>query len=385
MIVRSVSTQILDIPFHDGGKGVGITPTTWNRLEILLVRLEDERGNVGWGEGFGYFVVDATRAVVERLIAPSLRGERIEDIPAWNRTMQQKLHLFGRYGITLFALSAVDTALWDLAAKRAGLPLHRLLSARRAGAERPAELAAGAAAAPRSVPLYASLVRYADAPLVVEVAERAAAEGYRSIKLHEIDLPEIRACHLALTANGASTVSAPSISVDVNCNWDQQRAERMTHALSELGIRWLEEPIFPPEGMAALAQLRGRLPIAAGENWCTSEQFAAALAAGAIDLAQPSLTKVGGVSEFLAVADLCAAAGVPLMPHTPYFGPGFFASLQLAAALPEVVELEYLYVDAEALPAPLPQWEPGRSMRPSEAPGIGFEPDPDVLRRFRRG
>jgi L-alanine-DL-glutamate epimerase-like enolase superfamily enzyme len=373
MIVRSISTQVLDIPFHDGGKGVGITPTTWNRLEIMLVRVEDDEGNVGWGEGFGYFVVDATRAVVERLISPSLVGERIDDIPAWNRRMQLKLHLFGRYGITLFALSAVDMALWDLAAKRAGLPLYRLLAG---SSPSTPPLAAGAAA--RSVPYYASLVRYADVPLAVAVAERAASEGYTSIKLHELDLPEIRACREALGAD-------VSLSVDVNCVWENAHAEHMTHELAALGIRWLEEPIFPPEDMAALARLRGRLPIAAGENWCTSGQFAAALSAGAVDLAQPSVTKVGGVSEFLAVAELCAAAQVPLMPHTPYFGPGFFASLQLAAAIPSVVELEYLYVDAEAFPAPLPAWEAGRSLRPSERPGIGFEPDPAMLKRYRRG
>ena len=63
MRIRSLETQIVDIPFVDGGKGQGITPTTWNRLEILLVRVEDDQGHVGWGEGFGYFVVDATKAL----------------------------------------------------------------------------------------------------------------------------------------------------------------------------------------------------------------------------------------------------------------------------------------------------------------------------------
>lgn len=361
MIIRSVSTRVLDIPFHDGGKGIGITPSRWNRLEMMLVRLEDDEGNIGWGEGFGYFVVDATRAVVERLIAPTLVGERIDNIPAWNRQAQGKLHLFGRYGITLFALSAVDMALWDLAAKRAGVPLYRLL-----GGES------------RSVPYYASLVRYADAPLAAAVAERAAAEGFSSLKLHEIELLEIRACRQAIGPNH-------SLSVDVNGAWDEAHAQRMTHALSALAVRWLEEPIFPPEDMAALARLRGQLPIAAGENWCTTYQFDAALAAGAIDFAQPSVTKVGGISEFIAIAERCAAAQIPLMPHTPYFGPGFHASLQLAAAFPAVVELEYLYVDAEALPAALPAWGPGRSMRPGETPGIGFDPDPTLLERYTRG
>jgi L-alanine-DL-glutamate epimerase-like enolase superfamily enzyme len=359
--IRSVETMIVDIPFTDGGKGEGITPTTWNRLEILLVRVTDDQGNVGWGEGFGYFVVDAAKAIVDRMIAPLLAGRSVTDVPAWNRENQRRLHLFGRYGVTLFAVSAVDMALWDLAAKRAALPLYRLL-----GGER------------RDVHFYASLVRYADRVLAASVCERALADGFTDLKLHEITIPDVAACRRAAG-------DAVPISVDVNCAWDEATARSMLAPLADLGVSWLEEPVFPPEDMPTLARLRGAgVPIAAGENWCTRVQFGAALTAGAIDIAQPSVTKVGGVSEFLAVAADCAAADVPLQPHCPYFGPGFFASLHLAAALPGVRQLEYLYVDPDAWLAPLPAWRPGGHMAPSEAPGIGFEPDPVVLRRYRR-
>jgi L-alanine-DL-glutamate epimerase-like enolase superfamily enzyme len=360
--IRSVETQVLDIPFVDGGRGEGITPTRWSRLEIALVRIEDDAGRVGWGEGFGYFVVDATKALVDRLIAPLLEGAEIDDIPAWNLAMQRRLHLFGRYGVTLFAISAVDMALWDLAARRRELPLYELL-----GAD-----------APRPIPLYASLVRYDDDAVAARTCERALERGFHELKLHEITVPRVAACREAVG-------DAVPISVDVNCAWTEDQAREVLEPLRDLGVTWLEEPVFPPEDMHALSRLRdGTLPIAAGENWCTEVQFAAAFEAGAVDLAQPSVTKVGGISEFRKVAERCRAADVPLVPHCPYFGPGFFASLHLATAIDEVRQLEYLFVEPEAWLAPLGRLGPGGTLLATDAPGIGFEPDSEVLRRYRR-
>jgi L-alanine-DL-glutamate epimerase-like enolase superfamily enzyme len=360
--IRSVDTSIVAIPFVDGGRGQGITPTTWNQLEVLLVRVEDDAGHVGWGEGFGYFVADATRVVVDRMITPLLTGRDVEDIPAWNLETQRRLHLFGRYGVTLFAISAVDIALWDLAAKRQGVPLHALLGTTEA----------------RPVPFYASLVRYADTQVAPRVCEQALEMGFSNLKLHEITLPDIAACRQAVG-------DEVPLSVDVNCAWSEAQALGALGPLRDLGVSWLEEPVFPPEDVATLARLRTPgLPIAAGENWCTSVQFAQALAARAIDLAQPSVTKVGGITEFLAVADLCRQASVPLMPHCPYFGPGFFASLHLATALESVRQLEYLFVTPDAWLSPVGRPGPGGCYQASDAPGLGFDPDEAVLRRYRR-
>jgi len=126
------------------------------------------------------------------------------------------------------------------------------------------------------------------------------------------------------------------------------------------------------------------MPIAAGENLCTVEPFRQMLATHAVDFTQPSVTKVGGISAFLRVAEACADVGVPLLPHCPYFGPGMQASLHLAAAVPGVRQLEWLYVRPEAWLAPLGDPGPGGTYLPSERPGLGFDPDPDVLSHFRR-
>src|SRR5262249_56811884 len=92
------------------------------------------------------------------------------------------LHLFGRNGPVIYALSAIDIALWDIAGKRAGKPIHKLL-----GADAPRELTA-----------YASLLRYGEPAAVARMASQAAGEGYRFVKLHEIEVPQVKAARAAI-------------------------------------------------------------------------------------------------------------------------------------------------------------------------------------------
>jgi L-alanine-DL-glutamate epimerase-like enolase superfamily enzyme len=122
------------------------------------------------------------------------------------------------------------------------------------------------------------------------------------------------------------------------------------------------------------------IAIAAGENACTAKEFERLSAA--VTYPQPSVTKVGGVSEFLHITDAAKARGVTLMPHSPYFGPGYYATLQLAAAVDNFGMLEHLYVEPQA-------WAGGEKLQPvhgkmaiPQRPGIGFEPDMQVLERY---
>jgi L-alanine-DL-glutamate epimerase-like enolase superfamily enzyme len=360
-IVR-IDTQIVEIPFHDGGKGQGITPTTWHTLENVLIRLEDEHGNVGWGEAFGYFVADATKALIDRLIAPLLVGRQVDDIAGFNRELQLRLHLFGRYGVTMFAISGVDIALWDLAARREGVPLHKLL-----GQARREQVAA-----------YASLVRYADDEVAPVICEKALAMGFRDIKLHEVTVPEVAACRRAIGFD-------VPLATDVNCSWSVADRREWLPALAELQLAWLEEPIFPPEDFATLASLRGHgVPLSAGENWCTAVQFEQALLAGAVDSIQPSVTKVGGISECLHIAALAERHDAVVLPHCPYFGPGLVATLHLAAVQPRVPQVEYLFVEPAGWLYPVEQLRQGNQLQIPQGPGLGLDIDLAVAERFRR-
>ncbi|TDJ15436.1 MAG: mandelate racemase/muconate lactonizing enzyme family protein [Gammaproteobacteria bacterium] len=362
MKIATVEAIPLEIPFSHGGKPFGWGGQAWTRLSILLVRVETENGLVGYGEAFSYACRRAVQAAVEDMIAPLAIGCDAGDIVALNQRLQRELHLQGRHGLTIFALSGLDIALWDIAGKAAGLPLHRLLGA----------------AGGKLLPGYASLYRYRDAEIVAERCQAATRQGYRWIKLHEIAEAEVAAAREVLGND-------VPIMVDTNCPWTPAQARRHALAFKPYGIHWLEEPIFPPEDFASLARLQKEtgVPLAAGENACTSFDFQKMFSAGAVTYAQPSVTKVGGISEFLKVAALARTHGVEIMPHCPYFGPGFPASLQLGAVLPEGALIERLYVDLEArLYGDLIDAEDG-NFRVPDGPGLGVEPDADVIERYR--
>jgi L-alanine-DL-glutamate epimerase-like enolase superfamily enzyme len=362
MRIVSLKTFIVEIPFHDGGKEKVITPTTWHTLENVLVRVEDEFGNVGWGEAFGYFVSASVQAMIERLIVPLVVDHTITDIPEWNLQTQLRCHIFGRYGITMFGLSGVDMALWDLQAHREGVSLNCLLGQKTRDA----------------IPSYASLVRYSDSRLGPAACERALLQGFKNIKLHENSLDEIAACRRAIGSD-------IPLATDVNCSWTIEDTREWIPALADLGLAWLEEPIFPPEDFAALASLRGKgVPISAGENWCTSVQFENALYQGAVDSIQPSVTKVGGISECLRIAQIATKHDALVLPHSPYFGPGLLATLHLAAVQPGVPLVEYHFVETDGWLYDIKGLRQGEMMEVPTGSGLGLDFNMDVFDRFHR-
>jgi L-alanine-DL-glutamate epimerase-like enolase superfamily enzyme len=355
--IRSIEPIVLRIPFQDGGAGIGLTPQRWDHLDIVLVRVEAEDGLVGWGEAFGYVCWRAVAAALADMVAPLAVGRAITDIPAFNQEVQRRLHLFGRHGITVFALSGLDIALWDLAAKRRGVPLAEMLSP----------------APRRHMPAYASLVRYGDAGLVARFAAQAADAGFTHVKLHEVTRETIAPARAAMGA-------APRLMVDVNGAWTEAESVEMIRFLRDQDTLWLEEPVFPPDDFATLARLgRHGLAISAGENATTAFDFGRVL--DAVTYAQPSVTKLGGISEFLSVVR--AAGTRTLMPHSPYFGPGYWATLHMVATLPEGALVEHLYIEPEASCGLAPPWPRDGALALPGGPGIGFEPDPAALARYR--
>ena len=363
MKIARLDAVPLRIPFSTGATATRSGGQNWKTLEIVLVRAETDDGIVGWGEAFSYSCIAPVVAAVETMVAPLIVGREINDIATIMRTLQYNLHLFGRYGITMFALSGLDMALWDIAAKRLDMPLGKFID----GGARTGTLEG-----------YASLYNYGDPAMVATKCREALDQGYRVIKLHETTEPAVAAARDAIGADIPLTV-------DTNCPWTPEEARAMALRFKPHDLLWLEEPIFPPEDFSALAALQKDVGIAlaAGENACTAYQFAAMLATEAVTYVQPSVTKVGGITEFLKVADLVAAKGVKLMPHSPYLGPGFLATLHLIAALPDSGYVERLFIDVEAsLYGDLIDPVAGR-FRVPEAAGIGPDPDPDVIRDYR--
>jgi L-alanine-DL-glutamate epimerase-like enolase superfamily enzyme len=330
----------------------------------ILVRVETDDGLVGWGEAFALGAPAAVCTVVQEVLRPLLLGQPADEIERLADRLHRATLVFGRRGLGMFAISGVELALWDLAGQARGVPVYELL---------------GGLAQPR-IPAYASLVRFERPAEVARATAAAVAQGFRGVKLHQTDVASVAAAR-------AAAGPAVALMLDVNCPWTPDEAIRMGEALAPFGLAWLEEPVWPPEDYAGLARVASALetPVAAGENEATAVGFRALIAAGAADVLQPSPTKVGGLGEARAIAALAAAAGVALVPHSFYFGPGLAAALHLAAATPGVPWVEWPMGELampllEAPIRPVDGW-----LAPPATPGLGARPNPEALRRHPLG
>lgn len=363
--ITSVESIVVALPCDMGGPPPLFAGKPWTHLEILLVKVTTDDGLVGWGEAFGHAAIPATKAALDTIVGPLVIGRDASDINALNQSILHSLHLLGRNGPFVFAYSGIEIALWDLLGKRCGKPLYQLL-----GGSKRTELDA-----------YASLLSYGNVPeLVARNTAAACASGYRHIKLHETTRESV------LASKEAARASKSRIMLDVNCAWSVPVARDMADALAGDDLMWLEEPVWPPEDCDGLRQVRERgIPISAGENVAGLFGFKSLIEAGAIDIAQPSVTKIGGIGEMLRVINYCAAQGVEVAPHSPYFGPGFIATLHIAAALVERPLVEVLWLEMEG--NPFGSWVTAQNgkMQVPQGPGLGCDPDPDLVARYSSG
>ena len=361
MKIVAAETFLTRIPFDMGAKPVSVGGVGWQYMNTLWFRVITDSGIEGWGEGFGHACVAATKTVLDTQIIPLILGQDARDIAGLRQRLNKTLHLFGRNGPHIYGLSGLDIALWDIAGKAANMPLWRLWGAT------PVE----------SLRTYASLLRYGAPDLVAAACKRALAKGYRDIKLHEIELPMIRAARDAIGPDVA-------LMVDCNCPWTVQQAKKMADEMLDLDLTWLEEPVWPPEDHAGLADVRAEgIPTSAGENTGSLFEFKSLFEHGALDIAQPSVTKIGGPSAMMEIAALAKAHAVRLVPHNAYFGAGYLASLHLNATLAPDAPFERLFLDLEASPfGDLMIPENARSKVPT-GPGLGRDPDAAVLAKYR--
>ena len=145
-------------------------------------------------------------------------------------------------------------------------------------------------------------------------------------------------------------------------------------------LYWVEEPLWPPEDYAGLAALRDGARIAAGENASLTD-FRPIFELGAVDFVQPSVSKIGGVSEMRRIIALAHDFGVEVVPHCGYLGAGFLATVHIAASMGDVL-VERLGIDLEASPfGPFAEITNGVARVP-QGPGLGHDPDPALIARY---
>ena len=327
----------------------------WQATTIVVVAIA-----AGGQRGVGYSYTDATAAALIRdTLAKRLEGQDALAIPARWRDLVGAVRNIGRPGLAATAMSALDTALWDLKAKLFGVPLVQLL-----GAARP------------DVAIYGSggFTSYA-IPTLEKQLGGWADQGIRMVKMKvgrdpAADLARVRAARAAI---GAGT----QLFVDANGAYDRKQALALAAEFAGLGVAWFEEPVSSDD-LEGLRLLRDRGPagmsIAAGEYGYDDTYFRRMLAAGAVDVLQADATRCCGLTGLMAVAALCRAFHVPLSTHC---APALH--VHAGCALPEIRHLEYFH-DHVRIEAMLfdgaPEPANGR-LAPSDRPGLGLE--------FRRG
>jgi L-alanine-DL-glutamate epimerase-like enolase superfamily enzyme len=223
-------------------------------------------------------------------------------------------------------------------------------------------------------------LKYGDAAVVARNAAEAVERGYRHVKLHEITVAEVNAARDAIGDD-------IELTVDTNCPWSVDEAVAMGRQFHRFSLKWLEEPIWPPENFAGLRQVGTEtgVPIAAGENAATLDDFRQLIDDAQVDYLQPSVTKIGGLTAMREVLALARSRGVTVAPHSPYFGPGLIAALHVCAALPPNTQCERFYCDLDSSPFGHQVVAKDGYMRVPQGPGLGIEMDHSVLERYRTG
>jgi L-alanine-DL-glutamate epimerase-like enolase superfamily enzyme len=269
----------------------------------LLVEIMADNGLVGLGNAA--LSPQPTKQVIDLYLKPLLIGADPWDTEFLWQHMCRKTMAFGRKGIGMVAISAVDIAIWDLLGKSAKQPVYRLLG----GRTKP------------KIPVYASRLYSTPLKELAQESKRYKDEGYSAMKLRfgwgPTDGAEGMQRNLALVRTVRETVGEDvDIMADAYMGWNLDYSKRMIPLLEKYNLRWLEEPVIPDD-IHGYAELRksGRIPIAGGEHEFTLCGFRQLIEAGAVDYIQFDTNRVGGISQARKIAALAEAHSIPVIPH----------------------------------------------------------------------
>jgi len=340
-----------------------------------LIAVHTDQALAGLGSVFSNDqLVRAALAVLE----PLYRGENALEPERVSEKLHQNSFWLGRGGSISHAISGIDIALWDLLGQAAGQPVGRLLGGRYRERVKP----------------YASVLMQQPEPLGDQL-RAIKAKGFRAFKIGwgpfgrdnaKLDRAIVRAARDAVGPDSLLMVDAGGS----DAFWSQgyKWALRTSEMLADYDVTWFEEPLRP-DAMNDYVELRRRapVPIAGGEVLTRRQSFQPWLQAGAFDIVQPDVTKVGGISEERRIAWMAQENGVRFIPHGWNTAVGLAADLQLASAFPDTDLVEYLtgspFIDELALGG----WHlDAEGMLPIPAlPGLGLKLDPDALSKYTGG
>lgn len=347
--IRRLSTRAIRVPL--------IRPwgPTVRELSLIEVVVEDSSGCLGYGFSWTPTIgAAAVQAHLDHDIAAFAIGREADAQSLWE-PLWQHLHEGGGGGITTIAMAGLDLALWDLAARTATLGITDHLGRGTGGVE-----------------VYGSGVNlhYPLAELEAQ-AERWVAAGFDAVKV-KVGSPRLADDLARIAAVRAVIGPHRRLMIDANQRWSLEQAERAVGELSAFDLSWIEEPLRADD-LAGHAALRRRIdvPIALGENLYTHYRFREFIEAGAVDIVQPNIVRVGGITPFRTMVQLASQHGVTLAPHLL-----LELSAQLALTLPgdqlvEAVE-DSSFEALGALAGPAPIAVAGRTVATTGQLGLGI-------------
>ncbi len=360
MKIAAIESTVYNVPL-----AVPLSDSTHGEMpffELITACLKDDQGR----EGLGYtFTVGAgglaIQALIDRYLRPDLLGQdprRIDQL--WQR-MWWRLHYVGRGGPASFAISAIDIALWDLAGKRQGEPLWRLLGGHR-----------------NRVKVYAGGIDLSfTLDALKEQTRRFLSQGYGAIKM-KVGRPKLSEDVARVGAIRELLGPDVPLMVDANMRWTAEQAIRASRALSPFGLFWLEEPTIPDDlaGHIRIAR-EGALPIATGENMHTLYEFQNFITAGAVAFPEPDASNCGGITVWMKVARLAEAHNLPVTSHGIHD-----IHVHTLAAVPNASYLEGHGFGLEHYITHPLRIENGEAIAP-DRPGHGVELDWEKLKPHR--
>jgi L-alanine-DL-glutamate epimerase-like enolase superfamily enzyme len=331
------------------------------RQETPIVRITCADG--AQGTGYTYTIGTGGSSVVALLrdhLAPLLVGEDAAEVERLWKRLFFHTHATAVGAITSLALAAIDTALWDLRCRRAGLPLWQM-----------------AGGAQRAVPVYTSEGGWLHHPAqqLVDETVAAKAQGFRGAKL-KVGKPAIGEDVRRLDAVRAAVGGDFELMVDANQAWTVPEALRRAQAYAALQLAWLEEPL-PAEDLGGHIELAARapMPIAVGESIYHPSHFREYLERGACSIVQVDCARIGGITPWLKVAHLAETFNVPVCPH-------FLMELHvsLTAAVPNGAWVEYI-PQLDAITTSRLAIADGHAIPPA-TPGLGIDWDHAAIDRL---
>jgi L-alanine-DL-glutamate epimerase-like enolase superfamily enzyme len=370
--ITDVEAVILRQPVLDEGIADG-------SQDDLVVLVHTDEGITGIGEVDS--APEAVRALIDargsHAIANSLKnllvGEDPTDVEGLWHKMYRGLIYIGRRGIALHALSGIDIALWDIAGKAAGKPVSELIGMPKRD----------------KVRAYASMLMPDEPDEVRERVSGLRDQGFTAVKLGWGTLGANPAKDVERAAVAVEAIGeGGTILIDAGLGYlDAKTAIGVAEQLDALGVFWLEEP-FEPDEYEAYAELADAVDIriAAGEQDTTLWGFRELIERGHVDLVQPDVTRCGGITEMLRIAEFAQSRGVETVPHAWKSGIIKAASLHVNAVLPEALFQEYCVaetpINTGLTKQRLPIDADGYVAVPT-GPGLGIELDDEVLNRYR--